>query len=46
MRALLNGYGFVKAMWMPSIKTHCYAVFENKVQAEAARKVSLNSSAL
>ncbi|GAB4822403.1 hypothetical protein N2152v2_009449 [Parachlorella kessleri] len=40
LRALLNNYGFVKAMWMPSIKTHCYAVFENKGQAEAARRAT------
>jgi hypothetical protein len=39
VRQLLSETGQVVAMWMPSIKTHCYAVFETKAQAEATRRV-------
>ena len=38
VRELLNETGQVVALWMPSIKTHCYAVMES--QAEATRRVS------
>lgn len=41
LRSMLNEFGFVKALWLNNIKTHCYAVFESKEQAEAARKVLL-----
>lgn len=39
VRELLGETGQVLALWMPSIKTHCYAVFESKAQAEETRKV-------
>ncbi len=39
VRELLSETGEVKALWMPSIKTHCYVVFETKAQAEATRRV-------
>ena len=39
VRELLGETGQVVAMWMPSIKTHCYAVMETKQQAEDTRRV-------
>ena len=39
VRELLSETGEVKALWMPSIKTHAYAVLESKEQAEATRRV-------
>lgn len=41
VRDLLSETGQVLALWMPSIKTHAYCVFETKAQAEATRRVSL-----
>ncbi|EFN59666.1 hypothetical protein CHLNCDRAFT_56500 [Chlorella variabilis] len=40
VRELLSETGQVLALWMPSIKTHCYAVFESKAQAEETRKAT------
>ncbi|KAL4856886.1 Apoptotic chromatin condensation inducer in the nucleus [Chlorella vulgaris] len=40
VRELLGETGQVLALWMPSIKTHCYAVFESKAQAEETRKAT------
>ncbi|KAL4427699.1 hypothetical protein ABPG75_001788 [Micractinium tetrahymenae] len=40
VRELLGETGEVKALWMPSIKTHCYVVFETKAQAEATRRAT------
>ncbi|KAL4444627.1 hypothetical protein ABPG77_002444 [Micractinium sp. CCAP 211/92] len=40
VRELLSETGEVKALWMPSIKTHCYVVFETKAQAEATRRAT------
>ena len=39
VRELLNETGQVLALWMPAIKTHCYAVLESQAQAEATRRV-------
>ena len=41
VRELLGETGQVVAMWMPSIKTHCYAVMETKQQAEDTRRVGV-----
>lgn len=40
VRELLSETGQVLALWMPSIKTHCYAVFESKAQAEETRRAT------
>lgn len=45
VRELLSETGEVKALWMPSIKTHCYVVFETKAQAEATRRVRPRATA-
>lgn len=38
VRELLCQCGELKAMWMPSIKTHCYAIFGCIQEAEAAMR--------
>ena len=45
VRDLLSETGQVLALWMPSIKTHAYCVFETKAQAEATRRVSTAAAA-
>jgi len=37
VRELLSSHGALVSMWMPSIKTHCYAVFESAADAEKCR---------
>lgn len=44
VRELLSETGQVLALWMPSIKTHAYCVFETKAQAEATRRVRAAAS--
>lgn len=41
-RELLEQYGKVTDMWMPSIKTHCYVVYETEEDAMRAYKSTYN----
>eukprot|EP01024_Parvocaulis_polyphysoides_P036344 TRINITY_DN3232_c0_g2_i2.p2 TRINITY_DN3232_c0_g2~~TRINITY_DN3232_c0_g2_i2.p2 ORF type:complete len:409 (-),score=104.11 TRINITY_DN3232_c0_g2_i2:91-1197(-) len=38
VQELLNQTGVVESFWMPSIKTHCFVIFETEEQADKTRE--------